>query len=214
MFKGKIAIKYVSDWSIDLVNKFKCNLEVIYCQNIDKHHVIDVMKITNLNSKYSFKDIKEFLEKYNIVEEVECIDEKELYILIKISMIMEGLTNNQHFVKNFCFQIGTIKFEDNYEIWTFFSPKKEYIKNLIKELNDNKDREVKLLSITQYSLQSQDLTQKQFFYYEYLHRKGYFEIPKQITLEQAANDLNTTPTNINKHVNRAVKKLSDQFFGN
>ena len=63
MFKGKISIRYHSDWSIDLANKFICNLEIIYSQNIDKHHVIDLIKITNLEKKYSFNDIKKFLEK-------------------------------------------------------------------------------------------------------------------------------------------------------
>lgn len=212
MFKGKISIKYHSDWSIDLVKKFGCDLEVIYCQNINPNEVIDLMKITNLDKKYNFNRIKQFLEKYEIIKEIELIDEEDHYKLVKVLMIMNGLTNNQHFVKNFCFQIGNIQFIDNSEIWTFFTPKKENIKQLIKELKQNKDRVVELLSVTQYSLHSQGLTDKQYFYFEYLHRYGYFETPKQITLEEAAKNLNTTAVNINKHVNRAVKKLSDSFF--
>lgn len=212
MFKGKISIKYNSDWSIDLINKFNCELKIIYSQNIDKHYVIDLLKITNLGRKYSFNDIKDFLEKYDMIEEVELIDQEKSYILIKVSMIMNSLTNNQHFVKNFCFQIGGIQIINYAEIWIFFTPKKDNIKNLIEELKENKDRKIELLSITQYSLNSQGLTDKQYFYFEYLHRQGYFEMPKQITLEEAAKNLDTSSVNINKHINSALKKIVNNFF--
>ena len=212
MFKGKISITYHKDWSIDLINTFNCNITFIYTQNSTPYEVIDLFRITNLNSNHSSKSILNFLSKYNEFSKVECLDNTKNYILIKTKLKMKSLTNNQHFVKHSCFQVGNIQMDKTAEIWTFFTPKKENIKTLITELKENNDRDIKVLSITKYSLHSKGLTDKQYFYFEYLYRNGYFQIPKKITLDVASKELNTTPTNINKHVNRAVKKIVEAFF--
>ena len=115
------------------------------------------------------------------------------------------------FLNNNCFRIGTLEFQDGAEIWKIFSNTKENIKLLIKELNKKKNRTVTLLSVKNFDMEIQTLTQKQADHLDYLYLKGYFEIPKKITLQDASKDLKTSPENINKHLTRALKKIISQY---
>ncbi len=209
MFKVKLEVEYKSDWSKDLMKKFNCEMKSIYCQNISKNKVIDVIRVKN--SKELEENLVEFLEKYKEIESCEILDKGDGNLFFKTITTMDK-TNNGNFVRNSCFQLNLV-FKNGKELWTFITNKKSNVKNLIKDLNDG-SREAKLISIVSYSYEMGDLTEKQFGCLKDLYEKGYFEVPKKITLEKQAKRLNTTKSNLNAHLNKALKKIVVNFFEN
>lgn len=209
MFKAKISVKYFDDWSIDLVEEFNCELEFVYNQNVENKKILDLLKIKKLDLKdEKFSSlVVEFFKSYNEIVEVEILEESLEYLYLKVVTKMSFSSNNENFVKHSCFQLGTLKFEEKSEIWEFFTNKKENVKNLIFDLKKDKKREVKLLSLKNFNFEYSDLTKIQFEYLDFLFEKGYFEIPKKINLDEASLILNTSKTNLNKHINRALKKI-------
>ena len=226
MFKGKIMVTYTKDWSVDLAQKLNSQISFIYTQNISPTTVVDLMKISKVkeNDKLTSKNLKgkkseiskeeilNFLHTYSQLSEVECIDETQNHLIFKIITQMNTLSNNQFFVKHSCFQIGSINMKNTSEIWEFFTPHKKNIKRLVKELESSQTRRVEILSITSYDLTTHSLTQKQYDTIHFLFQRGYFEQPKKITLEEASLILKTSPTNIQKHLAKALHKICYEFF--
>jgi len=209
MFKAKIEVAYKIDWSINLMKEFKSEMESIYCQNIYKNKVVDLIKIKrNLNAEKRIDYI--FAEFDNIVD-YEIIDKTDKYFFIKIITICES--NNEKFVKNNCFQINSILLKDGKEYWNVISNNKQNFKNLIKDLKQNKNnKSTKLISLKSYTFEKDNLTDKQLDTLKFLHNEGYFNIPKNITLEKCAKKLKTTKSNLNVHLNKTVSKLISNFL--
>ena len=209
MFKAKIEVGYKDDWSVDLMSLFNCEMESIYCQNISQCEVVDVIKM-----KYDLefeKNFKGFFEKYNYIKKYEIIDKTEDYIFFKIHTICDS--NNEKFVKNNCFQFGSIVLKDGKEYWEVISSSKNNFKKLLEDLKSNENNKMaNLICLETYDFKKNNLTEKQFEVLIFLFKNGYFEIPKRINLDESARELNMSKSNLNVHLNKAIYKIINDFF--
>ena len=209
MFKAKIEVGYKNDWSVDLMSLFNCEMKSIYCQNISQCEVVDAIKM-----KYEFefeKIFNSFFEKYNYIKKYEIIDKTENYIFFKIHTICDS--NNEKFVKNNCFQFGSIVLKNGKEYWDVISSSKDNFKNLLRDLKANSNnKEANLISLERYDFKKNNLTDKQFTILNFLFGQGYFEIPKKITLDECAQKLNMGKSNLNVHLNKAINKIVEDLF--
>lgn len=206
MFKAKIEVEYKDDWSKDLMKKFDCEMKSIYCQNISQFKVIDVIKVKY--TKELASELIEFLLNYDYIDSSEILETSSDYIIFQV--ITNCDTNNERFVKNQCFSLS-LKFKDGKEHWIIISNSKENLKNLINDFND-KTRDAKLIWVVKYDYEKDDLTGKQFDVLTFLYRNGYFQIPKNITLDEASKQLGISKSNLNVHMNKSINKLVDSFL--
>lgn len=211
MFKAKIKITYHDDWSIDLYNKFQCSIEFIYADSLEHKKVMDLARIEARQDLHD--DIMEFLTGREKLVDVEVFESKEHSLYVKITTQMDFSSNTETFIRNNCFRLGSVYFIEGSEYWNVFSRGKENVGTLIKELKEDKKRNIELLSLKKYDLELEELTQKQMEVLVYLNDNGYFNVPKDITLEEAAKVLGTSAANVNKHLNRALSKVINSKLG-
>lgn len=108
--------------------------------------------------------------------------------------------------------LSDITIKNNFEYWRVGSSNKENIKNLIEILN--KSRKTILLELKEFNFIKKELTDKQYSILKTAKEKGYYEIPKQIDLDKLSNELNISKSTLAAHLQKAEKKVIENFLEN
>ncbi|NQZ84545.1 MAG: helix-turn-helix domain-containing protein [Nanoarchaeales archaeon] len=207
LYIAKLEVEFESDWSKDLSNQFDLEFNYIYFQSIDNNSALDIVKISN--KKYSSSKLLDFFSKYSNISEVVLLDETDNFYFFKVITI--GDMSIDKFSKYNCFQLDNVSIKCGREYWSLVSDDKLNFKKLLKVLNTN-ERKVEILSIKNYSFDKQNLTDKQFEVLLLLFNKGYFKIPREISLDGAAELLKSSKANVAMHLNKGINKIVSEFL--
>jgi predicted DNA binding protein len=207
MFQARLKIELLNDWAKFVIEKFNCELNSLFCANIDKNHVLDIVVFSKI---LEYKNLVKFLQNEKTISEFEVLSYEKNYFVCKIITKYETIIYSV--LKHNCFMLGNIKIKGNFEYWNIGSSNKENIKKLIEEFR--KIRKVEILEIRKYDFEKRNLTKKQYSLIKFVLKEGYFEIPKKISLDSLCDELKISKSTLAVHIQKAEKKIIKSFLEN
>lgn len=207
LYLAKIEIEFKRDWTRELTKKFDIELDSIYFQPLLDSKVLDIIKIPS--RKISQEDCLNIFEEYDSILEYVLLDKTDENYFFKVITLCD--TNIDKLSKNNCFQLDNLHISKGKEYWEVVSNDKKNFKQLLLDLNTS-EKSAFLRSITNYNFDKKFLTQKQYDILVVLFEKGYFEIPKRITLDELSKDLKLSKSTIGVHLQKIESALIRNFL--
>jgi len=162
-------------------------------------------EICNILIEIKGKDIKllrEKLKSHSSINENSIITETASSVLLNVKSKNPILLNI--FNKEEVIPIYPINIQNGWSEWHFFATR-ERITAVFEDFKDE-GINVELKSVGKYKAQNK-LTDRQLEILDLARRKGYFEIPRKITLNNMAKVLNISPSTLSESLRRINKKL-------
>ncbi len=208
MFKIQFAILHEGCWGSAIHQEFPSyQFSSIDCRWI-KERVAHILLARGEPEK--FKEIMEYLKRRQDVLGVEYLHEDDHSLHLRVITRSEGGQFSDLFFDHDCFPIMPTRFEKDKEIWTLGTAKKENIAK-VHELLAQKHT-VTILSSREETI-SDLLTQKQREALTYAHHMGYYEWPREKSIQEICELLKVPKTVFLSHLRKAEQKVMDQFLG-
>lgn len=208
MFKANLKIELSQDWAYIIQNELNCEMESIYCSNLNSTQVLDIILFSNSKELSQLNDL---LQKEDSIYNFSILEENEAYIIVKI--ITEDTIQGPIISKALefdCFLTSNIKIKNNNEFWSICSKSKENIAQFIKKLRISK--KVEVLSIQKYSFNKEQLSEKQFKNISKAYENGLYTIPKKTSIEELAKELEISQSTLAVHIQKAEQKIIQNYL--
>ncbi|MFQ6087579.1 MAG: helix-turn-helix domain-containing protein [Candidatus Methanofastidiosia archaeon] len=146
---------------------------------------------------------------YDYVKEFKVLEKSMAEIVLERSEKDLPFSHHVHMLKGF--YIYPIVFENGRQICTVVFESRKRFSELLKRVGC----EVKILKIKDITLGTQnfpDLTEKQLKAVDLALKKGYFDLPKSIGLDELSSKMKVSKTTFLEHLRKAEKKILENYL--
>jgi predicted DNA binding protein len=187
-------------------NEVGIKVEIIQCSFLSKGTGYSMIRITDMDGTHS--DKIDITPSYSMFGECE---------IMKISnqQYMAMVTNNNCMLASIlsesgCFLTSAIPVSNDDIEWTIVGPNSTYIHNLITRMK-TEGYGVRTLSTSQMNLDSV-LTEKQEHCLRIAYEKGYYKVPKSITLEELCQLIDCSKSTLSVLMRNAESRIITNYL--
>lgn len=187
-------------------NEVGIKVEIIQCSFLSKGTGYSMIRITDMDGTHS--DKIDITPSYSMFGECE---------IMKISnqQYMAMVTNNNCMLASIlsesgCFLTSAIPVSNDDIEWTIVGPNSTYIHNLITRMK-TEGYGVRTLSTSQMNLDSV-LTEKQEHCLRIAYEKGYYKVPKNITLEELCQLIDCSKSTLSVLMRNAESRIITNYL--
>jgi predicted DNA binding protein len=209
MFEAKFKLKHRGCWTNGLT-KFKSKFITHNAISLSEGFVQDITEIFLANKKES-ADIKKYFKNNKLVTKFEVLQETENKLLIQIFTNTNQIKSIAHIIiKNKCFLSKKVPLIDGYEIWTIAAPRKTAIRHALDEIKLLGT--FKLLHIKKSTFDGFNLSTNQEKIIRLAVDLGYYNWPKNISIQKLAKILKLSKPTVAEHLRKAEIKIITKEF--
>ena len=206
MMEVKLKIKIPENWIEDIANKYDTPIKFLDCMPFGKSGGRGLIKINATD-----KEIEKIIEDLKKNEKICKVDISPLpeggvlgSVITKKCVACQALTGSK------CFLTSAKSKSDGHVEWKLITGEEGSLIELINKL-EKTGCEVEVKKVTQLTKRAQ-LTKRQKEIIHIAFEKGYYDLPKKITIEMLAKIFRVSQSTLAEILQRGERKIIMQFF--
>ena len=208
MIRSKIAISTEKYYSCELSKKIPIKISVLAVNGPEGLGFVEALD----KKKETLDEFVRLMKKSDQILEIKITHKTPLRYWNKVKHHLDYPSIHDSILESGSMTIMPITIENGIQYHNILSPNPNSFRKLLKYLQERfTDVNIRALSSKPTETLQDFLTDKQFETIMLAHRKGYYEIPRKITLEEIGEELGIKRVACQERLRRAEKKIVDFY---